>query len=41
MKFIKIIMLITFLSVFVSNANAELKEIDIICDEWPPYQIIE
>ena len=35
------IVLMIFLSVFVSNANAELKEIDIICDVWPPYQIIE
>jgi polar amino acid transport system substrate-binding protein len=29
------------LSVFASNTNAELQMIDVICDEWPPYQIIE
>ncbi len=39
MKIIKIILLTVLL--FVSNTNAEIKEIDIICDEWPPYQIVE
>ena len=39
MKIIKIIVLTAFLSIFVSNTNAELKNIDVTCDEWPPYQI--
>ncbi|MGL1930585.1 MAG: transporter substrate-binding domain-containing protein [Desulfotalea sp.] len=43
MQFIKMIVLITFFSVSISNANAnaELKKINIICDEWAPYQIVE
>ncbi len=41
MQFIKIIVLAAFLSVFVSKTNAEMKSIDIVCDEWPPYQTVE
>jgi len=41
MQFIKIIVLTALLSLFVSNINAEMKSIDIVCDEWPPYQIVE
>ena len=41
MKIIKIIVLIVFLSAFVTNTNAELQNINVTCDEWPPYQIVE
>ena len=41
MKYIKIIMLFVFLTVFAAKSNAELNSIDIICDEWPPYQVVE
>lgn len=41
MNYINIMVLVTVVSIFVSNANAERKDINIICDEWPPYQIVE
>lgn len=41
MKCIKIIILIVCWAVSVSNLNAEIKNIDIICDDWPPYQMVE
>lgn len=41
MQIVKKIVLIGFFSIFVSNVNAEMNSIDIICDEWPPYQVVE
>ncbi len=43
MQYVKTINLIFLLVLFVSisTANAEVETVDIICDEWPPYQIAE
>lgn len=41
MRIIKTVVISMLLPLFASDSNAEVKEIDIICDEWPPYQIVE
>lgn len=41
MKCIEMILLTFLFSFIVSNSNAEMEKIELICDEWPPYQIVE
>lgn len=41
MRILKIIILSLSFTVSASVAGADVKPLDIICDEWPPYQIVE
>lgn len=41
MKIISIITWLIFFSIWSVDLNAETKAINVICDEWAPYQIVE
>lgn len=40
MQFIKTGVIVLFLLVFPSLVKANIQSVDIICDDWPPYQIV-
>ena len=40
MQCVKVSVMILFLLVFSSLVKADIQSIDIICDDWPPYQIV-
>lgn len=41
MHILKILILSVFFFLPISDVNAAIKKLYVICDEWPPYQILE